>query len=356
MSGISRKLSMLTPQAGGALVPAGTVVGFAGTLAEAGALSDWTVCDGTSGTYDLTGQYIIGAGSTYALGDTGSGGGSTTSSSAGSHTAGTTTDPVNSGTSWNVNTNVSGGSHSHTVTLDPPKPAARNTLFIQATAETSLPSQAVVWSTGTSADNFSVDDTIYNRMLVGVDDDSRVDSGSDNFFQSGTVTSSNGNHWHGNIGGTTVLGGSPGSGSGYATLTVAHTHGDSIAINGITPPYVEFVPMEATAETTAPVGIVLPYNGAIGSLPAGWSEYTALRDKFPRGAATAGGTGGSVSQNRSDTLTSNSWGHDHITPLAIATAGVTNYHAYKTASHSHTWSLTYSHLPNYTALYYITLS
>lgn len=103
-------------------MPAGTVVGYSGTLAEAGALTDWVICDGTSGTYDLTDQYIIGAGSTYALGDTGSGGGSAQTSSDGSHTAGTPTINTNAGAEWFYHTNVSGGGHRHIVTLERLRP------------------------------------------------------------------------------------------------------------------------------------------------------------------------------------------------------------------------------------------
>ena len=51
------------------LVPAGVIMLWSGSVASIP--SGWVLCDGTSGTPDLRNKFIVGAGSTYAVADTG---------------------------------------------------------------------------------------------------------------------------------------------------------------------------------------------------------------------------------------------------------------------------------------------
>lgn len=51
------------------LVPAGTIVMWSGDIANIPV--GWALCDGTNGTPDLRGRFIVGAGGTYLVGDTG---------------------------------------------------------------------------------------------------------------------------------------------------------------------------------------------------------------------------------------------------------------------------------------------
>jgi hypothetical protein len=81
-------------------VSSGMIVIWSGS--EASIPSGFVLCNGSNGTPDLRGDFVIGAGSTYAVGDTG---GSNTISSVPAHTHGY------SGTS------VSAGSHNHTTNL-----------------------------------------------------------------------------------------------------------------------------------------------------------------------------------------------------------------------------------------------
>jgi microcystin-dependent protein len=48
-------------------VPVGAIMMWSGTIAP----DNWHICDGTSGTPDLQDRFIVGSGSSYAIGDTG---------------------------------------------------------------------------------------------------------------------------------------------------------------------------------------------------------------------------------------------------------------------------------------------
>lgn len=113
-------------------IPSGVIVLWSGSVATIP--SGWALCNGSSGTPDLRDRFVVGAGSTYAVGATG---GSTTSSASGGHT----------------HTESSAGSHSHT----------------GVTGDTSLtvnqiPSHTHTWSgTSTSEDNNYTAGTNYLR-------------------------------------------------------------------------------------------------------------------------------------------------------------------------------------------------
>lgn len=78
------------PTANGvAVVPAGVIWMWSGSIASIP--SGWALCDGTNGTPDLRNRFIMGAGSTYAPGDTG-GAASATTSSNGTHSHTGSTD------------------------------------------------------------------------------------------------------------------------------------------------------------------------------------------------------------------------------------------------------------------------
>jgi microcystin-dependent protein len=137
-------------------VPAGVIVMWSGSIA--GVPSGWALCDGTNGTPNLRDRFVVGAGTTYAVGATGGsttsgfGGGHThTENTAGSHSHGGTSGlhaltlaqipahthsysalnttgphPTGSGSTearGNVTTNTSGSAgsgqaHNHTISLD----------------------------------------------------------------------------------------------------------------------------------------------------------------------------------------------------------------------------------------------
>ena len=114
-------------------VPIGGIIMWSGSIASIPA--HWALCDGTSGTPDLTDRFVVGAGSSYAVDDTGgvtshshsggstSTGGSHTHSISGNTSTNSTTNSAQSGVidvaadghyhSYS-GTSSSSGSHSHT--------------------------------------------------------------------------------------------------------------------------------------------------------------------------------------------------------------------------------------------------
>jgi microcystin-dependent protein len=57
------------PPAWGSSFPAGGIIMWSGSIASIP--SGWALCDGTGGTPNLTDRFVVGAGSSYAVGDTG---------------------------------------------------------------------------------------------------------------------------------------------------------------------------------------------------------------------------------------------------------------------------------------------
>lgn len=70
-----------TPSSLNSPIPAGIIAMWSGLISAVP--TGWGLCDGTSGTPNLRDRFIVGAGTTYAIGDTG---GSLVSGSGGAHT------------------------------------------------------------------------------------------------------------------------------------------------------------------------------------------------------------------------------------------------------------------------------
>ena len=104
-------------------LPYGTIIWYYG-LASALTDTGWAICDGTNGTPDLRDRFIVGAGDTYAIGETG-GNNSThqhtlaSTDSGGSHNhslSATTGNASTSNGTWGVGSNaVAINPHTHTV-------------------------------------------------------------------------------------------------------------------------------------------------------------------------------------------------------------------------------------------------
>jgi len=106
-----------------AAIPSGVILLWSGSVASIP--SGWALCNGSSGTPDLRNRFVVGAGSTYSVGDTGGSATSTlTSSELPAHThslsaSGTTSGQsaghthTFSGTTGNMSANAS---HTHTAT------------------------------------------------------------------------------------------------------------------------------------------------------------------------------------------------------------------------------------------------
>jgi hypothetical protein len=98
-------------------------------------------------------------------------------------------------------------------------------------------------------------------------------------------------------------------------LGITSTSGSSITLGWETPPTPEGLP----------AGTLIA--GTFAACPSGWTRYTALDNKFPRGAATAGGTGGADTHTHDVTGVTGSQG--------VSISGNTGS---TTASHTHTYS------------------
>jgi microcystin-dependent protein len=59
----------LTVATGGGIIPVGGIIMWSGSIAAIP--SGWQLCNGTNGTPDLRNQFVVGAGSTYAVAGTG---------------------------------------------------------------------------------------------------------------------------------------------------------------------------------------------------------------------------------------------------------------------------------------------
>jgi hypothetical protein len=100
------------------MVPKGVVVLWSGSAGNIP--SGWALCNGANGTPDLQAKFVVGAGSTYAVGATGGATshthdtaiGSPTAASAGAHSHTTATGSTGTGTS--------GSEAAHTHSVDPP--------------------------------------------------------------------------------------------------------------------------------------------------------------------------------------------------------------------------------------------
>lgn len=97
-------------QGGYALVPAGSVIMWTG--AATAIPGGWALCDGTNGTPNLTDRFLVGAGASYVVGQTGGATSITaTSASAGAHSHGGAVS--SDGAHTHSGTTDAQGSHSH---------------------------------------------------------------------------------------------------------------------------------------------------------------------------------------------------------------------------------------------------
>lgn len=108
--------------------PTGIIAIWSGS--QASIPTGWLLCDGTNGTLDLRNKFIVGAGSTYAVGDTG-----------GVDTVTLSVAQMPSHTHTVAGTTAAGGVHSHSVN-DPSHAHGINVMTLSGGASTSPPSGA----------------------------------------------------------------------------------------------------------------------------------------------------------------------------------------------------------------------
>ena len=85
------------------------------------------------------------------------------------------------------------------------------------------------------------------------------------------------------------------SGTDQERTTSTHTHSYSGTVSGSNiPPYLDMIYASPTSSSLLPNGMIAMFDSLP---PLGWTRFTALDGKFPRGASTYGGTGGSSSHS-----------------------------------------------------------
>ena len=194
-------------------IPIGGIIAWSGTVNNVPA--HWALCDGGNGTRDLRDRFILGAGSTYAVGATG---GATTVDASHSHGYGTLAAAVGAHHHHNSTLAADSDSHSH----------GYGTLAISTDAHTHLVSGNTGSTPGTQENTvMSGTQVITHTHTVSITSTEY----SHNHAVSGSTASVA--HTHavsGEVG--AVQGASTGAVSG-ATATDAHTHTVSGEVGGI---------------------------------------------------------------------------------------------------------------------------
>lgn len=134
-----------------------------------------------------------------------------------------------------------------------------------------------------------------------------------------------------------------------ADFSVNHTHtstSGTTATADNTPPYLDMVFGQANAQTAASAGLIAMTDVIP---PLGWTQFSALDSKFPRGAATYGGTGGASTHTHSVSITTG-------TPSATNTGNGSGSSAGSRYNHTHSCTATsdsQSNLPPYASAIFI---
>lgn len=140
-------------------------------------------------------------------------------------------------------------------------------------------------------------------------------------------------------------------GGGCTGSEVSHSHNVSADTTGTgdhTPPYLDMVFAEIDSAGYGEADLI---TMATELPPLGWSRFSALDSKFPRGASSYGGTGGSSSHSHTGSVGTDNSGQ--TSNLVCTGSGVTNILG---GAHNHTVNYTAadtSHLPPYVETLFI---
>lgn len=323
--------------------PAGLIVPY--TAGAGGAPAGWSIYN----TADT--NMIVGAGSTYAVNDTGGDGEVTKATvTSGTHYAATTVGSTAGGG------NSQGGGHAHNYSFTYTPPYQDCYLIKADSDQSSFPAGAVIFleSSHGSLTNIWTDDYMF-RANAG------TSAGGTNSI-TGLSSTSNGNHRHG---------GSPysGQGGGSARLDChqnrgGHTHtSTTIAMTNTLYQYALAAYQDAASSFNLEANMIAMYENT--TPPDGWSLCDGtggtpdLRDYFVK--CVAFGDAGSASGDGTVTATisgSLSHGtHDHDYAIATApTSSQTGSHTTNVAHAAHAadaMSQNYTWMPDYWALAFI---
>ncbi|GEM_PF-6298357 len=154
-------------------------------------------------------------------------------------------------------------------------------------------------------------------------------------------------HTHSSSSGGSTAGATSTETGGGTGGVASHTHstGGSVGDGTHTPPYLDMVFASKDSDGDLLGGMIVIFDSTPG---LGWTRFTALDSKFPRGASTYGGTGGSATHTHTVSITANS------SSSQSTSDGKGN--SVSTSPHSHTGcnatSSADSNLPPYTEVIY----
>jgi hypothetical protein len=331
-------------------VPAGAVVAWTGAVADIPA--SWALCDGTNDTPDLTGKFVRATGDTFALGDTG--GGNVTGS--------TSTDGLHDGSGAAGNRGTSryasyaryaDGDHSHTLNGTVDEPEHYTLAYIKAGQEALLPVGALAFtSTVKAVPNTGVYSDLGGKFIKAVADDARAAGGvASRSYSVGTSIA--GSHTHGSGNWT-----DGGSNTQYSSGSAGqHEHG-TITSGTLTdlPPYLAMRPLIIVNETGAYEGMVIAYDGDLAAIPAGWARYAPISDKFPVGEGDdlpLGQAGGVESIEINGAVPSVTVTHSHVQCCDGWQTAFSAPHTSLAWSHSHTFTGAVDVSPAFYCLHFI---
>ncbi len=256
------------------------------TLNTAACPTGWTSESGTAETYEN--KFPQGA-STYG----GTGGSSTSSHSNASCTSGSST--VNSVAASATGATLARNTHTHVMT----RTITDNTSVWPTYVDVPFCSKTKLdFKSGQAALFDASAPTGWTRLTAL---DSGFPRGAASYGATGGATTHT--HSTASAGSTTaatetMTGGGTGGVGG-------HTHGSGSATTGSgthTPPYLDMVFASKDADGPIPVAGITMTDVVP---PLGWTRFTGLDSKFPRGASTYGGTGGATTHNHTLTINPN---------------------------------------------------
>jgi hypothetical protein len=336
--------AFLMKRKSGIVIPQNAIIPLRGAGAVPSGFTIWTTADA---------KYIIGAGSTYAVGATGGGSAITlTVSNPGNHTVGLSGFRAGGGSTAGA---TADGSHAHTgtsITVTPPYTQRR---LIQCDADiVDLPQDASFFlHTDAAQSGLTLDDGSDNYFVANT-----ADGSGGSLTPAATLGADWGTHYHGGISGGSTGGSSgsnwkgqvPGTHQHTATMSLTinlyrvalnawYSAASSVNINDYTNPIIMF------PSTTPPDGWLL-CNGSNGT--------PDMRDHFIQHAAsgsTAGTVSGDGTVSDSGIVSTSAGNHDHDNNDKCGDCSKDNaYHAAIGAAHTHTLSCSTTWLPSYYAL------
>ena len=371
-----------TPCTSAACTATGLIVAWSGSRASVPA--GWAICDGTQGTPDLSGGFLMGA---TAGADPGATGGAATHNHGGTTSIANLTTDSNglavcgvggSGCSFLMppQAHVHTYSHSHAIAAASHLPLFTEVLFLEKQS-TSLvpPGGAIVASmSATAPPGFAFCDgnsgtpnliaTYLRAAALGAEAGTK--GGAATHDHGGVAPDSTATSTYG--AGNRSVSGSCGNGcaiSGEYGHSHTYVHAHTLAAAANAPPFMTVAFWMASGARAFPSGVIAMWSGPLASIPQGWSLCDGtngtpdLRSRFLVGIqppALPGAIGGSATHDHGGITSMDPGGATSVAPNTNGPGGSSynamSVHSHNLGAHGHTITADTS-LPPYYAIAYI---